>query len=424
MRSLARATALLACLAASARAEGPGVKLGEALVLHPGLALGAGYDSNLFYASGNPGDPTTGVGYVSIRPVVDLATLSLQRGGDTPHTLDFRLHAGMNIRLLTTGDPNLTQHYSVDVDSGMALSVFPFGNYTFDLFDNYTRLSVPPYNTVKFPGNINSDQNQLGLRLRLRPGGQRLEFGIQYVFGLYFFEGGPFAGKNNLSHDFQLRISWKFFPKTALYLQASESIYSYVNNDVNTPPSAFPFRVVLGMIGLITSKLTVNANIGYGNTFTTKNMANPVEQFNSVPIGLIEGTWKPTLQTSVSLGYRHDFAQSLIGTYYELNSAYLALSQLLWRITGTLRVGWEMRQFHGNVLVDGLTNDAMNPRLDNLIFAHLELTLPIKDWLFVSVGDDLSKNFSNCSLATMAGPIPLACEYFRNDVWGRIGVAY
>src|SRR5262245_7147969 len=143
MRRLA-AAAVLACLAAApARAEGPGIKLGEALVLHPGIYLGGGYDSNVFFSSGAPTDPIQGAGYLNVRPHVDLATLSLQRGGDTPHMLDFRLHLGATFRFFPTSDTNLNTHWGADVDSGFALSLFPFGNYSFDLFDNFVRSSVP-----------------------------------------------------------------------------------------------------------------------------------------------------------------------------------------------------------------------------------------------------------------------------------------
>jgi hypothetical protein len=319
MRRLSAIVVAMA-LASTAHAEGPGIKLGEALVLHPGVALGLGYDTNLFYSSDTPGDPATGVAYIAVRPAVDLATLSAQRGGGTPHTLDFRLHMGADVRALLSGDSSVNQHWSVNLESGMVLALFPFGNYALDLFNNYVRSSVPPYNVTRTSDNINSDQNQLGLRLKLRPGGQRLEIAVQYMFAFYLFEGGLFSDKNDLINSFQLRVSWKFFPKTALYLQASEDINSYITQGGATPPTAFPFRVVLGVIGLITAKLSVNANIGYANSFTQSNANQPNAASYNMVIGLIEGTWKPTLTTSVSLGYRHDFVQALIGTFYELIS--------------------------------------------------------------------------------------------------------
>jgi hypothetical protein len=121
---------------ASARAEGPGIRLGEQLVLHPGLAVGAGYDTNVFFASGQGSDATTGAGYIDVRPAIDLATRPAQRGGDTPHALDFRLHLGSSLRFLLSSDSNIYNHYSVNLDGGLVLSILPFGNYGLDIFDN------------------------------------------------------------------------------------------------------------------------------------------------------------------------------------------------------------------------------------------------------------------------------------------------
>ena len=58
----------------------------------------------------------------------------------------------------------------------------------------------------------------------------------------------------------------------------------------------------------------------------------------------------------------------------------------------------------------------------DILVMHAQLDVPIKDWLIISLGDDLSKNFSNCRLL---GPtIGPPCSYFRNDVWLRVAVSY
>src|SRR5689334_218989 len=125
---------LLVCsavLAASttARAEGPAWKLGDALVLHPGSVVAAGWDSTVFYGPSGP----IGGAYLNIRPTVDLATLSPQRGGGTPHTVDFRVHLGADLRFLFPQEnPLFDHHNSYNVDASLLLALFPFGNYAFD----------------------------------------------------------------------------------------------------------------------------------------------------------------------------------------------------------------------------------------------------------------------------------------------------
>ncbi len=415
-----------------ARAEGPGVKLGESLVLHPGLSVGGGYDSNVFYSSGTGSDSApVGGGYLDVRPTLDLSTLSGQRGGETPHSLDFRLHLGGDLRFLMPTNPIFVGHNSYNADAGVAVAINPFGNYRLDLFANWMRLSQTPYSssTAAASGNIDSDQAQAGLELRLRPGGQRLEITLRDVLTTYLFEdagaGSLFTAKNDVMNDTQLRISWKFFPKTALYVAANFSPYFYTNTLGTTPPNAYPLHAVFGLIGLITPTLRVNANVGYGNSFTQSNPSYPnVSSYNNV-VALFEGTWQPTLVTNLSLGYMHDFMQAFVGTYYTLDSPYVTLAQGIWRLTLLLRFSYEHRAYAGDLSRDGLLNGFMdNPlRTDNLLMGHAEIDLPIKDWLFIALGDDLQKNFSNC-IFTGNGPLPVACTYFRNDVWLRLGVAY
>lgn len=419
MRRLGLLLGLSALCALPARAEGPGILLGERLVFHPGIAVGAGYDSNVYYGDApraGQKDARVAQPYFYFRPLLDLATLSPQRGGLTPHTIDFRLHAALPVRFLL---PGALTNYSIDAEGGLALTIFPFGNYTFDLFDNFTRVSQTPYNGE--PENINSDRNQLGLKLRLKPGGQRLEIGLQYTFGLYFFEAPPpmsqndFTAKNSFSNDFQLRVSWKFFPKTALYLNAGDTVTSYVNQNVNTPPTMYPFRVVLGVIGLITPTLSVNVNAGYGNPFSQAKTGY-AQDYTSKAVALVEGTWKPTLVTGLTLGYKRDFLQALIGTYLDVDSAYLSLSQLIWRVTALVRFSYDHRAFQGNAANDRQPNG----RVDHLIGAHVQLDLAIRDWFAISLGDDINYNKSNCDMGSNIEP----CNYFRNDVWLRLAVAY
>lgn len=438
--------ALVLLGAGPARAEGPGFKISDSLVLHLGAALGAGYDTNLFYASGdkagcNPNggppidgnrcDPAIGAFYMTFRPSLDIAPLPAQRGGGESNSIDFRLHLGLPLRFLLSSDSTVNRHYSIGAEAGMLLSIFPHGEWTFDLFENFVRTSEPPYQLVRaaFTGaqgeNINNDQNQLGFRLRYKPGGGRLEATLQYALGISYYENSTvLTPKSLLSNDFQLRLRWNFFPKTGVYINVAETTNSYIwgNGASNTPPSAYPLRAVAGLIGLITPKLSLNVNVGYGNSFTQSNENYKNTSSYSMVVALAEFEWRPTSTTILGLGYRHDFSQALIGTYYSLDTAYLNFSQQLWRLVGTLRFAWERRAFDGALIADSLYSG----RVDNLIVGHLGIDLPIKDYLVISVGDDLAKNFSNCRLQTDSGAVlsALPCEYLRNDVWLRLAVAY
>jgi hypothetical protein len=436
--------AALLLVGGAARAEGPGSKLGDSLVLHPGIWAAVGYDSNVNYAPENSQSSLNvspqGSFYVAIRPSLDLATPSLQRGGNEPHALDFRLHLGAPLRFLTNSAYRSSNYNSdsIGMEGGLLLAINPFGHWSFDLYDTFLRTSEPPYagligvqNGIFGDKNIDRDNNVAGLRLRWRPDGQRFESTAQYAFTYDYFEGNSpsvYTSRTSLTNAFTVRFKWKFFPKTALYLNADEQIVSYPGAapmagqpSVAAPPTAYPFRVVLGLLGLITSKFTVNINAGYGNSFTQSNASQPAAaSYNSV-VALADLSWQPTVLTTISLGYRHDFAQALIGTFYNLDSGTLSLSQSVWRFNIGARLIYNHRAYQGDLTGAGLSNG----RVDDELLAHLQIDFFIKDWFWASLGDDLMKNWSNCQLSSTSQTISgLPCNYLRNDTWLRLTLAY
>src|SRR5262249_20341231 len=132
----------------------------------------------------------------------------------------FDLHGGLSYLEYLTRDDVLRSHRQFGVDAGMRASFFSNGPYSFSLFDNYVRTTQPPYASVDH--NLDRDSNEVGLRADLKPGGGRLVVLAGYLFGLDYFEVAQLQGFNLLYHRFDLRGSWKFFPKTALYIAADE----------------------------------------------------------------------------------------------------------------------------------------------------------------------------------------------------------
>src|SRR5262245_18266220 len=111
----------LAGASTTARAEWPGLRLSARLVLHLAQGAEVRYDSNLFFADGTT-NPTIGGAILRILPSIDLATRPPQRGGDLPHLIDFRLHAGVDYREFLTGDTAINSHRSVAVEAGGLLT--------------------------------------------------------------------------------------------------------------------------------------------------------------------------------------------------------------------------------------------------------------------------------------------------------------
>jgi hypothetical protein len=417
---------VLACALAvtvPARAEGPGIKLGDRLVLHLGLGAVFHYEDNIFLAKVDKTDAFV----FALTPSIDLLT----RGGGS---IDFRLHAGMTyneyLASTKTGVTRdaIAQHRSFAVDAGASMTLFPRGKFNLTLFDNFVRTTQLPYTNLPF--NLDRDSNQLGFSLRVLPGGGRLVLTLGFVWALDFFEPSQLQAFNLFSYGITLNVAWKFFPKTSLYLTASETIIQYRQHADFNRTDSYPFHVELGVMGLITPKLSVNAWVGYGNGFyAAGNSPNTA-------VGGLALTWKPSLLSIGSIGYRYDFANALLGAFYNSHQVYISWTQLIWRFTAFARLSYQNITYEEVPCpqggVGGTCTSIMDPdpthfgsRTDNGLSFDLRLDYPFKPYLIGTVGYNLLYNTTN-SPGLFGGPtVPIyPLGYTANDVWLQLLVLY
>lgn len=381
----------------SGSASGYGLKLGEAAVLHLGMGVEVGWDSNIAYSSSDdPNNRPVNSFYLRLMPEFEI-TNSLRDGGARQFLFD--VHGALNYIEYLNTNHQIEAERQFNVDAGAKVTLFATSPYNATVFDNFARTAQPPYHLVGY--TINRDTNDLGLRLSLSPGGGRLSIYFSYIFGVDWFERisgvqstDQFDAFNLLSHRFDLRVSWRFLPKTAVYVDASEGLYLYQSEDTYHPNS-YPLRVEAGIQGLITTKLTVNAWVGYGNGFydhphaqtnmgvtATAPYANP----NSV-VGGASLTWQPTILSTGTLGYSHDFENSLLGAYYDMDRVYLNWQQLIWRFTANLNFSYSNDRYKGiNEAVQASTTTA---RTDNYFTLFARVDYPLKRYLFLSLGYNL-----------------------------------
>jgi hypothetical protein len=411
---------LLATASTAARAQAlpsaDGVKLGDSLVLHLGMGLEVGWDSNIFFETNNPHRSFE----LRLTPRFDLT--NQPRGGSRQFQLDF--HGGLNYLEYLNSDPLVQRLRQFNVDTGVLASFFTASPYNFSVFDNFTRTAQAPYSASDH--NFDRDTNELGTRINLSPGGGRLTFNIGYLFGLDFFEPTVLQPFNLLYHRFDFRASWRFLPKTAVYIAASEQLNLYQSHVVTSydHPDSYPFRVVAGIQGLITTKLTVNGYIGYGNGFyQTVRLAGATAAVNanpSTPIGGVSLTWKPTILSTGTLGYDHDFVNSLLGSYYDVDMVYLTWTQLIWRFTGFVRLSYSNERFKG---ITPLTGESSTTRTDNYLTVNTRVDYPFQRWLFGSVGYDLQLNRSDATL-NLGAPSTVPISYTKSVVYLRLTAWY
>jgi hypothetical protein len=401
-------------VATAAPSGSGGIRLGDALVLHLFLGTELGWDSNVFYQDSSQ-HPTNAF-YLRLNPGFDLTTKP--RNAAPAFQLDF--HGGLGYVEYLTNQKVIENHRQFNVDAGVLATFFATSPYNFVLFDNYVRTTLPPYTATS--ENFDRDTNEVGTRINLSPGGGRLTFNVGYLFGIDYFENQQLQDYNLQYHRFDVRASWRFFPKTALYIAASETINLYQHPGAADHPNSYPLHVDAGVQGLITPKLTVNAWVGYGNGFYQWSAAVMSRPNPNTAIGGLALSWKPTMLSTGSIGYEHDFVNSLLGAYYDEDMAYISWTQLVWRFTGFVRFQYTNARYKGVQMIQATTDGT-----DNYLTLNVRADYPFKDWLIASVGYDLFFNASNRMLLTGGtGPTPgvVPVDYNRNVVYLRLTFQY
>lgn len=412
-----------------AQAEGPGLLLFDRLVVHPGLATELRYDSNVFFSNGRLGDGLPAAAFIlRLLPTIDISTLSLRRGALTPHKVDVRIHAGLDYKEYLTPDETISQHRALGVDLGGLLSLFPRSAFNLEIYDNFLRTNQPPYSFN--PYNFNRNTNVFGTRARYSPGGQRLQLSLLYELSFDGFDdvdGGPrLSNLNLLSNNITLRGSWKFLPKTALFVELNQGILTYMHVDLQARSPSYPLRATTGITGLITQKLAVNLQGGYGNGFYTTGPSP-----STAVIGT-EVKYKPTFMSTAVIGYKHDFTNSLLGSYFDLDSLSLSYQHLIYRVTVFGHFAWERMAFQGSeemlknagICQNGEVMPCMaqTDRVDNYLAFDVKAEFPIRDWLIPNVGYNLQTNLSNGYTIVHSAITPVG--FTKHEGWVRLAVRY
>jgi hypothetical protein len=393
--------------------EGPGIKVTDRLVFHPGLAVEGRFDSNALQEERD----VDAAGYLRILGHLDLSTLSPQRrtNGDgtvTPTTVDFRLKTALSFREYFSSNAAVKAQRALELDAGLLLALFPYGVLSFDLVDDFARTVQPRYGEVV--GNISRDTNRATAKFKLTPGGGRLQFALAYSMNLDVFEDADLSGANRLFHEIAFNAKWKILPKTAIALDVTEQIYDYYNPFSNAglrKSESMPLRIYLGLLGLITPMLSVQAKVGYGNGFYDSGTS-----YNNV-LGVLELGFQFGPLAKLKLGYEHLFADAILSNYYTDELIYLGYDQVIAsRFVLFARGEYRYRQYQG--LAAALQATQLK---QHVVTLSLGADYQIKDWIYVGLGYDLTlqNRIAGPTTATSYAP-----SFTKHQVFGRVGVSY
>jgi hypothetical protein len=291
--------------------------------------------------------------------------------------------------------------------------------WTLSLFNNFLRDVQPSY----LPGTteFTRDTEQAGGRLRWRPGGGRLEELLTYTFQYDHFENADLSAADSIGNTIDLRTDFRFFPKTALFLDISQGFGHYLNSGNGKFDSA-PFRVLAGLQGLVTPKLTTLLAGGYGNGFYDVG-PNPSGVVINAELGWLVGPF-----ARGKIGYIHDFANSLYGNYYDNDAGYATwqqqvgtffLANLSWRL--------EHRSYH---CAPGTQSTAIQcydatagPRVDNWMGLQVDAHYFPIAWFSAGAAYQVLTNISDFRIPS-GGSAGLDVSFVKQQILAILAVTY
>lgn len=399
--------------AKAAQGQTTGVQISDGVLMHVGIGAEAGYDSNVFYKETDP------VGSPIVRVLPWLELTNGTRTGVVPSGVYFDLNLSMVYREYLSNDEDIRRQRAfmpgatglVEFSSGQSLSL--------SLADTFVRLEDPPYVENDLP--IVRNMNMAAAQLRWAPGGGRLQGLLRYTNTYDKFDTTALNHADSMAHDLMLDLSWRWLPKTAIFVRASQGYITYLNDSAaGVKYDSYPLRLLLGIRGLVTRKVSVNLAVGYANAFYSGDRAvSPTTGgFAGSLSATAEINYRPSVLNSISLGYRHEFQNSIVGNFFYVDAAYLWFQQqIAGRVGANLSAKYEHRRFQ--------LPSTMGPttRTDDFIQGGAAVDYHISSWFFTGVGYSVMMNDSD-ALPNAANPGSSGASFVKHQIFARVGFTY
>ena len=413
--------------------EGPGINAGNNVVLHLGLGVEGGYNSNVLRRSE---DMTTqnveGAGRIRISPYLDLGTRSMaERVEDTgvadatPPKVEFSLGVGAYYDHYFSSDSAVSDQNNVGINTHFDLVVLPMRPLSFLADVAYVR-TIEPYESTY--DQWGSNRIKPGVGLRIRPGGGTLSFEIGYRADLILYEEDEIAERNdNLGNEVRFLTSWKVLPKTMLIQRTRFSPIVYLG-DLNSSDAtrvnvnSFPVRAELGIQGLFSEKYGLSLFAGYGGSFYQEG-----DDFDSI-IASLEFKFYITPASNLRIGGERDFVDSYYGNFFSKNGGYLSFEQMIANIVLlTLKGDVFYRAYSEYDLGDEDNLDPGETRSELWIGATLFVEARATKWLSFNVSCNYQGNISDYAYlyTNLAGQVDqYPVDFNRVEIMGGARVYY
>lgn len=405
-----------------------GLLLSDSALLHVGGVLEGGYDSNVFYEEHSP----AGAPFLRMAPFVEITNTA--RNGAVPSGLFFDARATLAYRAYLSSNDQISKLSAFSPSLNVSLEHNSNGTVALGFMDIFSRVQDAPYTRPEAGAGqlIIRDNNLAAGQIRWAPGGGRIQ-GILRLSNIFdWFEYAPLRPASSMTNELMVDASWRWLPKTALFLQVRQG-YTFYFDDTsptgaasaqalvpfNKKSASFPLRAMLGIRGLITEKTSIALAMGYINAFYANGTSTG--GFLGSTLLTAELIVMPILPARITFGLRHDFQNSVLGNFYYDDGAYLSVSYMtVSRLVGNLWGSYDHKRFYG--LPPQQT--AGGQRTDDFVQAGAMLDYYMRTWLYAGASYTLALNESTAASNDLTSTSLSGTTYTKHQVFARLGITY
>jgi hypothetical protein len=394
-----------------------GIQVSDGVLLHVGAGAEAGYDTNVFYQESG-----SELGSAIYRTTLFADVSNSSRNGAVARQLAFDARASLLYRRYQGDDVRLDNYRNAWMPAaGLSLSLGG-GQLGFGIADTFARIEDPPY--VSGREAITRYNNQASVEGRWSPGGGRINGTLRYVNMVDIFDTNYLTYANSLQQTLMLDGSWKWLPKTALFVNVQQGYVMYLNEEeakANKKFSYFPLHIGAGLRGLLTEKTTAVLSIGYTNAFTSSGVST--NGFWGSTFVDVSATVRPTMLSRVIVGYHHDFDSSVISQFSYNETVYASYMQ---QIAGRIALDISGRYIHRDLQGYFISTSDMAPseRIENFGQVGATLDYFLRNWAYLGVGYSLLVNSANITAAAGSTGLVPDANYTKQQIFVRLGVTY
>lgn len=380
----------------------------------PEVAIEGRWDSNIFSVAEGDVDARMSTALLRVLPGLRIDNPEY----DTIH-LEFSVLG--DIRQYFADDPAVEAQPQFGVDANFGMELFPRAVASFRVFDAFRdTLEAPNFSITD---SFQRLSNKAGGRLSIHPGGtadrRALDVSAQYAYGFDKFL--DFEQFDKQTHEINLLGSWKFYPKTALVLDATLGFNSWDSPDpAQGRTDSMPLRARLGVSGFITKTIAGTLKLGYGQGFYDAG-----DDFQSV-LAAVHFAWMPLEVTLLDLGYDRDFVDSYFANYYVSDKVSLKFQQRLWELlTIKLDTSYSFLDFGDVTPAPDRVFLPSNDRSEQVLRVDFALDFNIIRYLGATIGYQMTDVFSDFEQRLVQDNTLIdRGGYLRHQVYGSLTARY